>query len=187
VNYFRRAPWIPLVVGILVALTIAVILFSVLLTLAGRNAPETLVAIFQGAFGSKSGIRETLTRCTPLMLCALAVAVPARAGLFNIGGEGQLQLGAIAATAVVLHAGSDSAMIMIPMMIVAACLAGAAWGLIPALLKALLNVNEVLVALMLNYVAILLVEYLVHGPWKDPSALGWPYSAVFPEAAILPQ
>jgi simple sugar transport system permease protein len=162
-------------------------LFSVLLTLTGSNASETLWAIFQGAFGSKSGIRETLSRCTPLTLCALAVAVPARAGLFNIGGEGQFYLGAIAATSVALHAGTDSAMVMIFMMIMAACLAGALWGMIPAVLKAFFKVNEILVGLMLNYVGILLVEYLVHGPWKDSSALGWPYSAKFPDAAILPQ
>jgi simple sugar transport system permease protein len=121
------------------------------------------------------------------MLCALAVAVPARAGIFNIGGEGQLHLGAIAATAVALNSGTDSAFVIIPCMVLAACLAGALWALIPALLKAVLNVNEVLVGLMFNYVGILLVEHLVHGPWKDPSALGWPYSALFSDAAILPR
>jgi simple sugar transport system permease protein len=164
-----------------------VVLFSALLTLADRNAMETFLAIFKGAFGTGAAIRETLSRCTPLMLCALAVAVPARAGLFNIGGEGQLHLGAIAATAVALNSGSNSALIVVPCMILAACLAGALWSLIPAILKAVLNVNEVLVALMLNYVAILLVEHLVHGPWKDPSALGWPYSVSFPDVAILPR
>ena len=186
-KYFRTAAWVPSVTGLLVALAVTTILFSVLLTAADRNALITLWALFQGAFGSAAGLRETLTRCTPLLLCALAVAVPARAGLFNIGGEGQLQLGAIAATAVALHLGTDSALVMIPALVLAACLAGAAWAFIPAFLKAVWNVNEVLVALMLNYVGILLVEYLVHGPWKDNSALGWPYSASFPDAAVLPR
>jgi len=186
-NYYHRSALLPQIIGLLVALGIAVGFFTVLLTMAGCNAYDTLLAIFRGAFGSTAGIRETLSRSTPLLLCALAVAVPARAGLFNIGGEGQLHLGAIAATAVALQSGSTSPLVMIPMMILAACLAGALWGAIPGALKAILNVNEVLVALMLNYVAVILVEYLVHGPWKDPTALGWPYTAAFPDAAILPQ
>ncbi|MGD9662866.1 MAG: ABC transporter permease [Porticoccaceae bacterium] len=187
-NYFRKASWVPSAAGLVLALVITVILFSILLTEAGRNAPETFVALFKGAFGSMYSIRETLTRCTPLMLCALAVAVPARAGLFNIGGEGQLQIGAVAATVVALNAGVHAtSFVTISSMVLAACLAGAAWAFIPAILKAFWNVNEVLVALMLNYVGILLVDHLVHGPWKDVSALGWPYSASFPAVAILPR
>lgn len=187
-NYFRKATWVPSAVGLLVALTVTTVLFSILLTQAGRDVHETLGALFQGAFGSLASIRETLTRCTPLMLCALAVAVPARAGLFNIGGEGQLHLGAVAATAVSLHMGIDSGpLVMIPVMLIVVCLTGALWAFIPAILKAVWNVNEVLIALMLNYIGILLVEHLVHGPWKDPSALGWPYSASFPVAAVLPR
>lgn len=183
----RKASWLPAMAGLLAAAIVTVVLFSVLLGAVGRHPATTLLAIFQGAFGSEAGIRETLVRCTPLMLCALAVAVPARAGLFNIGGEGQLHLGAIAATGVALHSGLAAKTAMIPAMILAACVAGALWGLIPAVLKAVLNVNEVLVALMLNYVGILLVEYLVHGPWKDASALGWPYSKSFADAAVLPR
>ena len=187
-KYFRKAAWIPAAASLLVALTVTTILFSILLTEADRNVIETLLALFQGAFGSVSGIRETLIRCTPLMLCALAVAVPARAGIFNIGGEGQLHLGAIAATAVALNMGADTApLVMITMMVLVTCLVGAAWAFIPAILKAVWNVNEILIALMLNYIGILLVEYLVHGPWKDTSALGWPYSATFPVAAVLPR
>jgi simple sugar transport system permease protein len=182
----RRDAWLPGLAGSLAALAVTVLLFSILLLVAGRNPFSTLWALFQGAFGTSFGIRETLTRCTPLMFCALAVAVPARAGLFNIGGEGQLHFGAIATTALVLHGGSSLGVTTVPAMVLVACVAGACWALVPALLKAMLNVNEVLVSLMLNYVAILLVEHLVHGPWKDPSALGWPYSASFPQAAILP-
>lgn len=169
-----------------ISIVIAVALFALLLGLAGRNPLGTLVAIANGAFGSAFGIEQTLTRATPLLLCALAVAVPARAGLFNIGGEGQLYCGAIAATAIALHAGALPAVSIIPMMLLAALVAGALWALIPAILKTYFSVNEILVALMLNYVAIYLAAHLVHGPWRDPSALGWPYSASFPEAAVIP-
>lgn len=165
---------------------IAVALLGVLLALAGRNPVSTLIAIVDGAIGSVFGIEQTLTRATPLLFCALAVAVPARAGLFNIGGEGQLYCGAIAATGIALYAGSLPVASVIPAMLLAALVAGGLWALIPAMLKTYFNVNEILVGLMLNYVAIFLAAHLVHGPWRDPSALGWPYSASFSEAAILP-
>lgn len=170
----------------LAAFGLAVFLFSALLLFAGRNPFTILAAIFDGAFGSRLAILETLTRATPLLLCAIAVAIPARAGLFNIGGEGQLHVGAVAATAVALNAGQLGPWLIIPAMLLAAALAGGTWAAIPGLLKGRLGVNEVLVGLMLNYVAIFLVQHLVHGPWKDDSALGWPYSASFPAAATLP-
>lgn len=171
---------------LLIALTLAMVGFSIVLTAAGRPALATIGAIFGGAFGSSLGWLETLTRATPLLLCGLAVAIPARVGLINIGGEGQLHMGAIAVTAVVLTVGDGPAWLMIALMIGAALIGGAFWAAIPGLLRARWSVNEVLVTLMLNYVAIFGLEYLVHGPWKDPSALGWPYSARFPDAAVLP-
>jgi len=168
------------------ALLLAMTVFSLFLLVKGINPVTTLLAIFYGAFGTGFGFMETLIRATPLLLCAIAVAIPARAGLFNIGGEGQLHFGAIAATVVALKMQWLPVWMVIPVMFLAAMLAGAFWGLWPGLLRARLGVNEILVTLMLNYVAIFLVEYLVHGPWKDPSALGWPYTASFPENAVLP-
>jgi simple sugar transport system permease protein len=123
---------------------------------------------------------------TPLLLCALAAGIPAKAGLFNIGGEGQLYCGAVGATAIVIYAPWLPHALTIPTMIITAMAAGALWGAIPGILRGWLRVNEVLVSLMLNYVAIFLVEHLVHGSWKDPSALGWPYSQSFPSWAVLP-
>jgi general nucleoside transport system permease protein len=167
-------------------LVVAIALFIGLLALAGAPPLSTLGSVLRGGFGTTLGIRETLIRATPILLCSLAVAVPARAGLFNIGGEGQLYLGAIGATAVALHAPGLPAAAVLPVMLLAAALAGALLAAIPAILKAVWGVNEILVALMLNYVALYAVEYLVHGPWRDPSAMGWPYSAPFPAPAILP-
>jgi ABC-type uncharacterized transport system permease subunit len=169
------------------SLLIALVLLSLLLLAVGKDPVTTIAAIFRDGFGSKLGIGETLIRATPLLLCALAAAIPARAGLFNIGGEGQLHLGAVAATSVALYAPWIPAPLVIPAMILAAMVAGGLYGALPGVLRGRFQVNEVLVCLMLNYVGILFVEYLVHGPWKDPSALGWPYTASFPESAILPQ
>ncbi len=168
------------------AAAVSILAFCALLLFAGKPPLATLLAIVDGAFGSRLGFLETMTRATPLLLCSLAVALPARAGLLNIGGEGQLHAGAIGATAVVLWGSGLPGPMVIPAMLLAAVLAGAAWAAVPGLLRARLGVSEVLVGLMLNYVGIYLVEYLVHGPWKDPSALGWPYSRQFPPSAVLP-
>ena len=186
VNSSRRfdiLTWVPAPV---LTACFAALLFGAFLLLKGQNPFVILWSIFQGAFLDGYGLKETLTRSTPLLFCALASAIPARAGLFNIGAEGQLHAGAIAATAVALHSGALSSPTTITLMFVAAMIAGALWGLVPAFLRARWDVNEVLVTLMLNYVAIYLVQYLVSGPWKDPSASGWPYSAAFPDNAILP-
>lgn len=189
-NYWMRISdtprWTHESVVTLGALLIALLILSAFLSAAGRDPILTLWSIVLGGFGSAQALTETVTRMTPLLLCALAAAIPAKAGLFNIGGEGQLHVGAIAATAVVIYLTWLPQWAVIPAMILLAALGGAVWGLIPGLLRGWLRVNEVLVSLMLNYVAISLVEYLVHGAWKDPSALGWPYSIAFPEWAVLP-
>lgn len=165
----------------------ALFVFSVVLWTQGqRNPAAIIIAIFNGAFGTSFGIVETLSRATPLILCALAAAIPGRVSLFNIGGEGQFHAGAIAATAVVLLHSSGSSLWLLPAMVLSGMAAGAIWAMIPALLRTTLGINEILVGLMLNYISIHIVEYLVHGRWKDPSALGWPYSKEYPANAVLP-
>jgi general nucleoside transport system permease protein len=162
------------------------IVLSVLLWSVDRDVAPTLAALVRSGFGDQLGLTETLVRMTPLLLCALAVALPAKAGLFNIGAEGQLHAGATAAAGVALFGTFLPPLAVLPSMVASAVVAGALWGLIPGWLRGRWGVNEVLVGLMLNYVAILLVQHLVHGPWKDPGALGWPYTAHFPAAAKLP-
>lgn len=178
--------WGSTVLTPLSAILLALLLLSALLLAAGREPVSTLWAISVGAFGSIGGLTETLTRMTPLLLCALAAGIPAKAGLFNIGGEGQLYCGAIGATAILIYLPGLPHSLTIPAMVLAAMTAGALWAAIPGILRGALKVNEVLVSLMLNYVAVYLVEHLVHGPWKDSSALGWPYSLSFPGWAVLP-
>ena len=170
----------------LASLLTAPLLMAILLRAVGKNPVSIFWAVIVSGFGSSLGLTEAITRMIPIFLCALAVAIPTRAGLYNIGGEGQLHCGAIAATALVLYAPWLPHFMMIPFIILVAMIGGALWGIIPGLLRARFQVNEILVSLMLNYVAIFFVEHLVHGPWKDPDALGWPYSAPFPESAVLP-
>ena len=132
---------------------------------------------------------ETLTRATPLILTGLSAAVAFRARLFNIGAEGQLYAGALAAVAIGgLHGGAGFALhpaLLFPAMMAAAALAGALLLLGPALLKSRLGVDEVVTTLLLNFIVLLFVSMMLDGPMKDPTAMGWPQSVVLQDAMQL--
>lgn len=167
-----------------VAFTLAVC--SLLVAWAGAPVGQAYLLLVQGAFGSTFAITETLTRATPLILTGLAVAVAFRARLYNIGAEGQLYLGALAAVAIGgQHVGGGLGLpplLLFPLMLAAGAAAGAVLLLGPALLKIRLGVDEVVTTLLLNFVALLFVSMMLDGPMKDPLALGWPQSV-----ALLPQ
>ena len=154
---------------------------SALLVLwAGAPVAQTYGLMLKGGFGSVFALSETLTRAIPLILTGLAAAVAFRARLFNIGAEGQLYAGALAAVAVGgLHGGTGlewSPWLLFPLMMLAAALAGALLLLGPALMKARLGVDEVVTTLLLNFIMLLLVSLMLDGPMKDPTAMGWPQS-----------
>ncbi len=154
---------------------------SALLVLwAGAPVAQTYGLLLKGGFGSVFALSETLTRAIPLILTGLAAAVAFRARLFNIGAEGQLYAGALAAVAVGgLHGGTGlewSPWLLFPLMMLAAALAGALLLLGPALMKARLGVDEVVTTLLLNFIMLLLVSLMLDGPMKDPTAMGWPQS-----------
>ena len=161
-----------------VAFTLAI---SALLVLwAGAPIGQTYVLLFQGAFGSTFAWSETLTRAIPLMLTGLAATVAFKARLFNIGAEGQLYAGALAAIAVGgMHGGTGiewPTWALFPLMMAAAALAGALLLLGPALMKTRLGVDEVVTTLLLNFIVLLGVGAMLDGPMKDPTAMGWPQS-----------
>jgi len=171
-----------------ISLLLALIFGGIILLTAGANPLTTYKAMFLGAFGSKYNLSETMVKAIPLMLCGLGVSIAFRMLFWNIGAEGQLAVGGIAAAGVALF-GAEwlPAAVLLPAMFVAGFVAGALWGLVPALLKAFIRVNEIITTLMMNYIAILWVEYLFYGPWKDPAGYGFPGTAQFPEAAWLPR
>lgn len=144
------------------------------------------LTMLQGAYGDGFAIGISLVKATPILLCALSVALPARMGLITVGAEGQLYFGALTGTAAVLHLMHAPAWELLPAMLVAALLGGGLWGGVPGWLRAKLNINETIVTILLNYVAVHLVEYFVYGPWKDRSNLGWPATVTFPAAATFP-
>jgi simple sugar transport system permease protein len=141
---------------------------------------QTYGLLLRGGFGSVFALSETFTRAIPLMLTGLAAAVAFRARLFNIGAEGQLYVGALAAVAVGgLHGGTGFDLpspLLFGLMLLAAALAGALLLLGPALLKARLGVDEVVTTLLLNFIVLLMVSLMLDGPMKDPTAMGWPQS-----------
>lgn len=167
------------------ALLVAMVGFALVLLLQGRNPIDAYAAMFATTFGTPFGRSEIVVKAIPLMLCALAVALPARVGLVNVGGEGQLYVGAWLASWAALSLNSPQ-VVMVPVMIVLAMMGGALWGVVPAVLRARGWLNETISTLLLNYVAILLVQFFVFGPWKDPRSANFPQSRAFADAARLP-
>ncbi len=162
------------------AIAFTLLVSSLLVLWAGAPLGQTYGLLFKGGFGSVFALSETLTRAIPLILTGLSATVAFKARLFNIGAEGQLYAGALAAVAVGgLHGGSSFGLpfwLLFTLMMLAAALAGALMLLGPALLKAHLGVDEVVTTLLLNFIMLLLVSAMLDGPMKDPTAMGWPQS-----------
>jgi ABC-type uncharacterized transport system permease subunit len=158
------------------AFILALAMLSLALAVLGQRPDRTLWAILGGAFSSQFALTETLLRAVPILLCALAATIPAESGQINIGGEGQFHLGAIGAVLAAACLIDTTPIVTVTLMVIAAVLFGSAWAALPAGLKVSLGVNEALVSLFMNYVAVHLAQYLVHGPMRDPASLGWPMS-----------
>ena len=184
-----------LVLAPLGAVAFTLLISALLVLWAGAPVGQTYSLLLQGGFGSVFAFSETLTRAIPLMLTGLAATVAFKSRLFNIGAEGQLYMGALAAVAVGgLHDGTGLALhpaALFVLMMLAAALAGALLLLGPALMKARLGVDEVVTTLLLNFIVLLLVSLMLDGPMKDPTAMGWPQSvALMPElelSKLIPQ
>lgn len=180
---------VALVGASLMAVAFTLMVSSVLVLWAGAPVGQTFALLLEGAFGSLFAWSETLTRAVPLLLTGLAATVAFKARLFNIGAEGQLYAGALAAVAVGgLHGGVGLAWptwVLFPLMMLAAALAGALLLLGPTLMKLRLGVDEVVTTLLFNFIALLLVSALLDGPMKDPMAMGWPQSVVLQPALEL--
>jgi simple sugar transport system permease protein len=158
------------------------ILFAAL----GENPLEGIRVFFLNPLKDAYGVAELLLKASPLMLIAVGLAVGFRANVWNIGAEGQFVAGAIAGGGVALAFESSASPLLLPAMIVAGAVGGALWASIPAILRIRFNANEILVSLMLVYIAQLAVSWLVHGPWKDPRGFNFPQTKMFADAALLP-
>jgi len=167
----------------LIAILIALVIGAVIILATGNNPVAAYAALFEGAFGSQAAIGRTLVNTTPLIFTGLAVAVAFRAGLFNIGGEGQFFMGAMAAAwlGVALGFLGPGA---IPIALIACGLAGFLWGAVPGVLKAYFGAHEVITTIMLNFIAIFLTSYITRVPLDREGVL--PGTEPIPESASIP-
>ena len=174
----ERRTHTPLYLAVLapvVAILAALVLAAGLIAAAGVNPLTAYGEMLRGALGSKLSLTEMLTRATPLIFTGLAAAVAFRARLWNIGGEGQFFVGALA-TAWIGHTLAAPGWIGVPVLMVAGMVAGALLLAGPAYLRLRFGVDEVVTTLLLNFIVILFVGLMIEGPMKDPLAFGWPQS-----------
>jgi simple sugar transport system permease protein len=158
-----------------------------LFSLLGKDPAQAFLVFFVKPLSTAYGIGELCLKATPLILCALGLGLGFRANVWNIGAEGQLTIGAIVGGGIALWLHDvTSAWLLLPVILAAGTLGGMAWGAIPAWLRSRFNTNEILVSLMLVYVANLLLSWLVRGPWRDPQGYNFPQSPMFHDAALLP-
>jgi len=151
-------------VGIVVTTFIVV---GVVLAVFGANPIRIYFEMFEGAFGSVNSIAETLVYATPILLTSLAAIVCFRCGMWNVGAEGQLYLGAIAAVGLGFNSMGLPGPLVLPVMALGAFAAGAAWGAVPGFLRVRFGANEVIVTIMMNFLAMILATYLITGPWAS--------------------
>lgn len=170
-----------------IAVIVALIIGAVVISFAGGNPLQSYIHIAKASFGNLGVISDTLVKATPLILVGLACTVAFSMRLWNIGAEGQFYMGAFGASAVVLLPilpADTSPWLFIPVMIIAGAVMGALWGFIPGILKAFLNVNEIITTLMLNYIALAWVNFFVFAVWSEG---GFQMSEKFPKTAWLPR
>lgn len=168
----------------ILAIIAALLVMAIFFAAYGVSPARAYGAMLHGALGNWHGLSETLRRMIPLLLCGIGLTVAFRALFWNIGADGQLLFGAMAATWVALFSGLHGPLV-IPAMFLAGFAAGALWGLIPAILKVKMGINDVITTLMMNYIAMYVVLYLIHGPWKGPSMRGYPLTDIFPPEASI--
>ncbi len=167
------------------AFALALIVFAVVLLALGKDPIAVYRLIYKGTLADEYGRSEIVVKMIPFMLCALAVAIPAQVGLVNVGGEGQIYIGALFTSLVALSLPNVPATLLVPLMVVAGMIGGGLWAGLVGLLRAFFGLNETICSLLLGFVAELIVQFTVHGPLKDPSPMNVPYSAQFSDNATL--
>lgn len=165
----------------------ALVISGVAIALVGGDVRAAYATVVRVSMGSVVGVGQTLNKMTPLLLATLAVVLAFSGGYFNIGVDGQIYLGAIAATGAAFLFGGTGlpAVVVVPLVLLAGIVGGGGYAFIPAVLRAYFGVNEIFVTVMLNFVAIFFTEYLATGPWNDPLA-GEAITKAIPRAAVLP-
>ncbi|MEH6650420.1 MAG: ABC transporter permease [Motiliproteus sp.] len=170
----------------MLALLLTLVAGFIMFTLMGIDGWEALHAFFILPISDSYGISELMVKAIPLVLIGIGLSIGFKANVWNIGAEGQLVMGAVAAGGLAIFSHESESIFLLPAMMLFGVLGGMAWAAIPAFLKTRFNANEILTSLMLTYVAALFLSVLVHGPWRDPEGFNFPESRMFGDAALLP-
>jgi ABC-type uncharacterized transport system permease subunit len=165
------------------ALVTALVLGAVMMLTFGANPLTGYHAMITGAFGGSYALTSTAVKAVPLLLVGVGICIAFRANMFNIGGEGQIAMGGLAGVATALAVPNLPSAVLIPLVLLAGCLGGGAWGAIPGAFKAYFNVNEILSTIMLNLVAVQLMNYLLAGPLVDRSQFS--VGGLIPQTRLL--
>lgn len=171
----------------LLALAVTVLLGVILFMALGKDPVKALLVFFWEPVRTPYALGELMVKATPLLIIALGLAVCFRSNVWNIGAEGQFVMGAVTAGGMALMADKNSGIWIIPAILLAGVLGGMVWAGITALLRDKFNASEILVSLMLVYVAILVLNYLVFGPWKDPAGYNFPQTRTFEKITQIPR
>ena len=170
----------------LAAVLAALVVGGVMISLAGFKPLQIYAWMLDAAAGTPQGLGVSVTNAIPLILAGLGVALPFRCGLLNIGGEGQIYIGALFATLVGLSLHGLPIYVHLPLALLAGFIGGGIWGAIPGYLRASRGLNEIIVTIMLNYIGFWIISFLVHGPMKDPESYGYSWTMKVPVSAQLP-
>ncbi len=171
------------VISILIGLTAG----GIVVAFKGINPFAAYRALIAGAFGSSYTLSETIVSATPLILISAGLIFVFKMKFWNIGAYGQYLMGAVFSSYFALNSSAAvSPLLLLTVMCLAGIIGGALWALIPAILKLVWEVNEVISSLLLNYIALFILKYFMYGPWRDPKSHGFPLSKMFPENARLP-
>ncbi len=170
----------------IIAVILTLIVGMAIFALLDKNPIQALYTFFIMPVNSFNGVTELIVKATPLVLIGIGLALGFRANVWNIGAEGQLTIGALFGGGLAIYFHDSESVFLLPAMVLAGAIGGLLWAMIPAWLKTHFNANEILTSLMLTYVAVLLLSYLVHGPWRDPDGYNFPESRIFPDAGTMP-
>jgi len=171
----------------LIAVALTALAAGIIFSISGHNPLIALYKFFIEPLTQQWSLEATIDKATPLILIGCGLAVCFLSNNWNIGAEGQFVTGALFGSALPILFPEFENAATLPLMLVFGALGGALWALIPAVLKTRFNTNEILTSLMLVYVASLLLDYLVRGPWRDPGGYNFPESRIFSDAATLPE
>jgi simple sugar transport system permease protein len=172
VSLLKRTPWVPIV-----AVIVALLIFIAFAASQGAGLDKLYAALYYGVLANPNFLTQTLTKSVPIICAALAVCLPARAGLVNVGGEGQLIMGAVAGTGVAVQLGAHHlGLFAIIMSLLCGALAGGVWGYLCAVLKTALKAPEAVTTLLANFIATDFMLFLLYSSWKDPNGSGQPQS-----------